>query len=78
MTRRTIAIILWGVAAFFSIGLGLSLITFLSYMWMSEQARQAISMPLSLLKFFAPFIGAGLTAYAGRLGKLPGTIATGP
>lgn len=76
MSRRTIAIVLWSVAAFFAIGFGLTLLTYSAYAWMSERPTPAISVAISLLKFFAPFIGAGLTAYAGRLGKLLGTNVT--
>lgn len=77
MSRRTIAITLWSLAAFFAIGFGLTFVGYAYYGVMKEAPGPAFAITLSLLKFAAPPVGAALTAYAGRLGRLPGTRATG-
>ncbi|QDT74335.1 hypothetical protein [Lacipirellula limnantheis] len=58
---------------FFGIGFGLTFITYARYVWTDEKPAPAFAITMSLLKLAAPLVGATLTAYAGPLGKLPGT-----
>lgn len=76
MSRRMLTIIAWSLFAFFTIGFGLTFITYAYYCWMKERPGPAFTMTMSLLQFIAPLGGAVLAAYAGRRGKLPGTRTT--